>query len=245
MGVISSGVLAGLAKVGLVVVAVGGLSAGAYFAYQVGPGGDGGTSVQIEPTLAIASPTAAGTTPTATVEPAIRQPTPLALDTSTWERHESLDGFELKRPPAWTLQLNASGRHTRLLNPTYQAILDEANADGQEDTEFPPEAGMAWFSVIPDITPGFDPERLASSCDRAVEATTLLGRAAVLCQGSSLIDPTLETLGWTYWVEFPAGHTMLVAGAVVRRTGGGFDATARADEATIEAIFGTFSFSSE
>ncbi len=38
MGVISSGVLAGLAKVGLVVVSIGGLSAGAYFAYQVGPG---------------------------------------------------------------------------------------------------------------------------------------------------------------------------------------------------------------
>ena len=33
MGVISAGVLAGLAKVALVVVSIGGLSAGAYFAY--------------------------------------------------------------------------------------------------------------------------------------------------------------------------------------------------------------------
>ena len=37
MGVISSGVLAGLAKIGLVVVSIGGLTASAYFAYQVGP----------------------------------------------------------------------------------------------------------------------------------------------------------------------------------------------------------------
>ena len=39
MGVFASGVLAGPAKVSLVVVAVGGLTAGAYFAYQIGPGG--------------------------------------------------------------------------------------------------------------------------------------------------------------------------------------------------------------
>ena len=38
MGVFASGVLAGPAKVSLVVVAVGGLTAGAYFAYQTGPG---------------------------------------------------------------------------------------------------------------------------------------------------------------------------------------------------------------
>ncbi len=43
MGVISSGVLAGLAKVGLVVVSIGGFSVGACFAYQVGSsGGNGG-----------------------------------------------------------------------------------------------------------------------------------------------------------------------------------------------------------
>ena len=39
MGVISAGVLAGLAKIGLVVVSIGGLSAGAYSAYRGGPGG--------------------------------------------------------------------------------------------------------------------------------------------------------------------------------------------------------------
>jgi len=44
MGVISSGVLAKLAKVGLVVLSIGGLSAGAYFLYQIGPGGSDGTS---------------------------------------------------------------------------------------------------------------------------------------------------------------------------------------------------------
>ena len=43
MGVISSGVLA---KVGLVVVSIGGLSAGAYFAYQTGPGGLGTATAQ-------------------------------------------------------------------------------------------------------------------------------------------------------------------------------------------------------
>ena len=36
MGVISSGVLAGLVKAALVAISIGGLSAGAYFAYQVG-----------------------------------------------------------------------------------------------------------------------------------------------------------------------------------------------------------------
>ncbi|MCH8009354.1 MAG: dockerin type I repeat-containing protein [Chloroflexi bacterium] len=39
MGVISSGVFAGVAKAALVAISVGGLSAGAYFAYQIGPGG--------------------------------------------------------------------------------------------------------------------------------------------------------------------------------------------------------------
>ena len=42
MGVISSGVFAGVAKAALVAVSVGGLTAGAYFAYQTGPGGASG-----------------------------------------------------------------------------------------------------------------------------------------------------------------------------------------------------------
>ncbi len=75
MGVISSGVLAGLAKVGLVAVSIGGLSAGAYFAYQTGPGGGDGTSVPAGATVS-ASPTAPLATPTPTTEPPTPQPTP-------------------------------------------------------------------------------------------------------------------------------------------------------------------------
>ncbi len=79
---ISSGALAGLAKVGLVVVAVGGLSAGAYFAYQTGPGGSDGTSVQAGAT-APASPTAPQATLTPTTEAPTPQPTPSPLPSAT------------------------------------------------------------------------------------------------------------------------------------------------------------------
>ena len=75
MGVISSGVLAGPAKVALVVVAVGGLTAGAYFAYQTTQSDADTVSGQTEPTVT-ASPTATQETPTATAEPTIVPPTP-------------------------------------------------------------------------------------------------------------------------------------------------------------------------
>ena len=75
MGVISSGVLAGVAKAALVAVSVGGLSAGAYFAYQTGPGGSAGADLPAGATEA-ASPTAPQTTPTQTAEPTAVPPTP-------------------------------------------------------------------------------------------------------------------------------------------------------------------------
>ena len=82
MGVISSGVLAGLAKIGLVVVSIGGLSAGAYFAYQVGPGGDGDDTTVLAGATVPASPTALLATLTPTAEPPTPQPTPSPSSTA-------------------------------------------------------------------------------------------------------------------------------------------------------------------
>ena len=77
MGVFASGVLAGPAKVALVVVAVGGLTAGAYFTYQIGPGGSAGADVPAGATEAASPTTTLETvTPTATAEPTIVPPTP-------------------------------------------------------------------------------------------------------------------------------------------------------------------------
>ena len=75
MGVFSSAVFAGPAKIALVVVAVGGLTAGAYFAYQTTQSDADTVSGQTEPTVT-ASPTATQTTPTPTAEPTIAPPTP-------------------------------------------------------------------------------------------------------------------------------------------------------------------------
>ena len=75
MGVFSSAVFAGPAKVALVVFAVGSLTAGAYFAYQTTQSDADTVSGQTEPTVT-ASPTATQETPTATAEPTIVPPTP-------------------------------------------------------------------------------------------------------------------------------------------------------------------------
>ena len=75
MGVFSSGILAGPAKVALVVVAVGGLTAGAYFAYQTTQGDADSVSGETGPTVT-ASPTASQETLTPTAEPTTTPPTP-------------------------------------------------------------------------------------------------------------------------------------------------------------------------
>ena len=81
MGVISSGVLAGVAKAALVAISVGGLSAGAYFAYQTGPGGSAGADVPAGATVS-ASPTAPLATLTPTTEPTAVPPTAQATATA-------------------------------------------------------------------------------------------------------------------------------------------------------------------
>lgn len=85
---LASGLFAGFLKVAVVAVSIGGLTAGAYYAYQIGPGGSGGVAGQIQPTLeATVSPTAAVATSAPTAEPPTPPPTstsvPSALPTAT------------------------------------------------------------------------------------------------------------------------------------------------------------------
>ena len=74
---LASGLFAGFLKVAVVAVSLGGLTAGAYYAYQIGPGGSSGVSGQIGPAASV-SPTVVSATPTPTAEPPTPQPTPTA-----------------------------------------------------------------------------------------------------------------------------------------------------------------------
>ena len=197
MRVFASGVLAGLAKVGLVVVSIGGLSAGAYFAYQVGPGGGSdGTSVQVQPTLAVSSPTAGRVTPTATVEPATPQPTPPAIDTSGWEIFASPLGFDIRYPNGWTIvesPLNSvlssvPLERVKIFNP----IAERENrrlAKGPAVGSLPTR-GAAWLEIFANPLPSFDEGALMRICgtesqkqsgSASASVTTVAGRPAILC----------------------------------------------------------------
>lgn len=99
---LASGLFAGFLKVALVAVSIGGLSAGAYYAYQIGPGGSDGSSVQAAPTIsATESPTQAPATPSPTAEPPTPTPTstlePTALPTPTQSFSVDLGGECPKR----------------------------------------------------------------------------------------------------------------------------------------------------
>ena len=137
-----------------------------------------------------------------------------AVDTSAWRSYASPLGFELQYPPDWTLDI-VSDDQMRVLDPAYREALDAAIAAGQGDVGLPPIPGASQFSVIADISPGFDVDQLIGSCGNDAVRTTLLGRAAIRCPGTGTLTDTLSSVGTSYWVEFPPGHTMLIGGSVI------------------------------
>ncbi len=178
-----------------------------------------------------ATPTSEVVAPTQTFPPALG--TPSNIDTSNWPTFSSPLGFELQYPPDWTLDI-VSDSQMRILDPAYKKALDEAIAAGHEDVGLPPLPGASQFSVIADISPGFDVDYLIGSCGNDALRTTFLGRAAIHCPGTGTLTDTLSSAGHSYWVEFPPGHTMLVGGSVISE-----DAP---DLAVVEAILSTFRF---
>ena len=158
-----------------------------------------------------------------------------AVDTSEWRTYASPLGFELRYPPDWTLDI-VSNDQMRIVDPAYKQALDDAIAAGQGDVGLPPIPGASQFSVIADISPGFDVDQLIGSCGNDAVRTTLLGRAAIQCPGTGTLTDTLSSAGTSYWVEFPPGHTMLVGGSVISEG---------TPELTIlDAILGSFRFTS-
>ena len=158
-----------------------------------------------------------------------------AVDTSEWRTYASPLGFELQYPPDWTLDI-VSDDQMRIVDPAYKQALDDAIAAGQGDVGLPPIPGASQFSVIADISPGFDVDQLIGSCGNDAVRTTLLGRDAIRCPGTGTLTDTLRSAGTSYWVEFPPGHTMLVGGSVISEG---------TPELTIlDAILGSFRFTS-
>ena len=155
------------------------------------------------------------------------------IDTSAWPTYNSPLGFELQYPPDWTLDI-VSDSQMRILDLTYKKTLDDAIAAGQVDAGLPPIPGAAQFSVIADISPGFDAGQLIGSCGGDAVRATFLGRAAVHCRGTGTLTDTLTSAGHSYWVEFPPGHTMLVGGSVISED--------VPDLADVEAILNSFRF---
>ena len=158
-----------------------------------------------------------------------------AVDTSAWRSFASPLGFELRYPPDWTLDI-VSNDQMRIVDPAYKQALDDAIAAGQGDVGLPPIPGASQFSVIADISPGFDVDQLIGSCGNDAVRTTLLGRAAIRCPGTGTLTDTLSSAGTSHWVEFPPGHTMLIGGSVISEG---------TPELTIlDAILGSFRFTS-
>ncbi len=118
--------------------------------------------------------------------------------------------------------------------PSLQGGVDDAIAAGQGDVGLPPIPGASQFSVIADISPGFDVDHLIGSCGTEALRTTLAGHTAIRCPGTGTLTDTLTSAGQSYWVEFPPGHTMLAGGSVISE-----DAP---DLAVVEAILSTFRF---
>ncbi|MCH8162278.1 MAG: hypothetical protein IIB88_10340 [Chloroflexi bacterium] len=158
---------------------------------------------------------------------------PPPIDTSAWPTYNSPLGFELQYPPDWTLDI-VSDSQMRILDLTYKKTLDDAIAAGQVDAGLPPIPGASQFSVIADISPGFDAAQLIGSCGGDAVRATFLGRAAVHCRGTGTLTDTLTSAGHSYWVEFPPGHTMLVGGSVISE--------GVPDLAVVEAILNSFRF---
>ena len=155
------------------------------------------------------------------------------IDTSEWRSYISPLGFELQYPPDWTLDI-VSDSQMRILDPAYKKALDDAIAAGHVGVGLPPLPGASQFSVIADISPGFDVDHLIGSCGNDALRETFLGRAAIHCPGTGTLTDTLSTAGHSYWVEFPPGHTILVGGSVISESA--------PDLAIVEAILSTFRF---
>ena len=155
------------------------------------------------------------------------------IDTSAWRSYASPLGFELQYPPDWTLDI-VSDDQMRVLDAAYKQALDAAIAAGQGDVGLPPIPGASQFSVIANISLGFDVDKLIGSCGNDALRTTLLGRAAIRCPGNGTLTDTLSSVGTSYWVEFPPGHTMLIGGSVISE--------GRTDLAIIDAILESFAF---
>ncbi len=219
MGVISSGVLAGVAKVALVVVSIGGLSVGAYFAYQIGPGGSDGTSVQLEPTLQIQptlaapSPTAGRVTPTATVEPTTPQPTLAGVDTSTWLTYESPLGVSIKYPVGWTItfdtltdERSAIGTHAVIRN----GVTDDTGEDWGTPgvmlvtvRRHPGPYNAALFKDTCEPEGGdVSPDRFDGPAD-VPSGLTAAGRPAVLCERSDITPAGLDIFNFILYIDMP------------------------------------------
>ena len=195
-----------------------GIIAAALLAVACSNGGSGSMTPQPNPT-----DTSATAAPTSLV------------DTSSWETYVSPLGFELQYPPDWTLDI-VSDSQMRILDLTYRKALDDAIAAGQEDVGLPPIPGASQFSVIADISPGFDVNQLIGSCGNDAVRITFLSRDAVRCRGTGSLTDTLRSAGTSHWVEFPPGHTMLVGGSLISE--------GTPDLAVVEAILDSFHFTS-
>ncbi|MCH8008593.1 MAG: hypothetical protein IIC91_06975 [Chloroflexi bacterium] len=177
--------------------------------------------------------------PTTTPRQAASTPTPIPdgmvspASTPGWLTYTSPFGYSLDFPEDWTLE-TISGNQTKIMNPAYKEAIDDAIAAGHEGTGLPPTAGISQFSVIPDISPGFDVDHLIGSCEHGAQRGTFLDRAAVRCWGTTPVGETLTSAGRSYWVEFPPGHTMLVGGSMISE--------GAPDLAVIDAILNSFRF---
>ena len=200
MGVISSAVLAGVAKVALVVVSIGGLTAGAYFAYQTTQGDADTVSGQIEPTAAVVSsptlaPTAIATQPASTLTPA---PTLAAIDTSDWVTYSRDSEFSLRYPPDWTVLEPADDwLPVRILNE--QAAAESARRVREGIKEFPTlQPGEAWIEIGPGPLEPFDVDAFSILCSGPIAETVFKGLRAAQCDSKM-------------WIERPDGSILRFA----------------------------------
>jgi hypothetical protein len=232
-----SGALVGLLRVGAVALAAGGLGAGVYFVAQSGGDEDTDSSVQAPATETLTAPTAlsppsSAPTADATLEPTAALP---AVDTSDWKTYDSPLGFTLKYPPDWTVEM-LNDKHVRFVNPRTVQAQEDAISQGWLYVGRHPLAGEAGFGVQFGAAPGFNVDILHQSCEqppypeepghtRRAENTTFLGLKAVRCSGTSSVrgyanrgdtsTVVLESIGETYWVEYPQASTMTLGGGVV------------------------------
>lgn len=253
-----SSALAGVLRVGAVVLTAGGLGSGVYFLLPAGEGEDGVSRLQAPEAVATAEgpgplsppeevivpppppPTPAFPPPTPAFPPPI---TPSPIDTSAWRTYDSPEGFSLKYPPDWLVRTEeGTALDVSFLNPATVRAFDEAMERG--DIHVPRVAGMTELRVILPNSARFDPGSVVQTCESPDALTggppgrarlvTFAGRAAVFCEGLHRVGSGEDTLAVGYSVEFPPGHTSIVAWRTTPPTS--------SDLSTIAAIVSSFSF---